>query len=60
MQLLIQNMKNSLARDCVQPQTSTPFHPPTKDPYEPTISDESRELGLETNMGSDPKKQPRK
>ena len=53
-------MKNSLARDCVQPQTSTPFHPPTKDPYEPTISDESRELGLETNMGSDPKKQPRK
>ena len=34
------------------------FHPPSKDPYEPTFSDESIELGLEIDMGSDPKNNP--
>ena len=54
-------MKNPLARNCVQPQSAaacTPFHPPSKDSYEPTLSDESRELGLEIDMGSDPKNKP--
>ena len=49
-----QNMKNHLDRDCVQPQTSTPFRPPTNDPYEPTLSDESIELGLEIDMVPNP------
>ena len=51
-------MTNLLARNCAQPQTSTPFHPPSKDPYEPTFSDESIELGLEIDMSSDPKNNP--
>ena len=52
-------MKNHLAREFVQPQTSTLFHPHSNDPYEPTLSDESKELGLEIDMGSNPKTTPK-
>ena len=51
------NMKNLLARNCVQPQTSTP-RPPSNDPYDPNLSDESIELGLEIDMGSNSKNNP--
>ena len=47
-------MKNHLDRDSVQPQSSTPFRPPSNDPYEPTLSDESIELGLEIDTDQNP------
>ena len=47
-------MKIHLDRDSVQPQTSTPFRPPSNDPYDPTLSDESIELGLEIGMDPNP------
>ena len=43
-----------LDRDSVQPQTSTPFRPPSNDPHEPTLSDESIELGLEIDTDPNP------
>ena len=45
-------------RNCVQPQTSTPFYPPSNDPYDPTLSDESIDLGLEIDSGSETKNNP--
>ena len=47
-------MKNHLDRDSVQPQSSTPFRPPSNDPYEPTLSNESKELGLEVDRDPNP------
>ena len=43
------------AHKCAQPQTSTRFHPPSKDPYEPSISDDSIDLVLQINFGLDSK-----
>ena len=51
---LAQNMKKNLDPDSVQPQTSTPFRPPSNDPYEPTLSDESIELGLDIDTDPNP------
>ena len=49
-------MKNHLDRDSVlQPQISTPFRPPSNNPYEPTLSGESIELGLEIDTDPNPK-----
>ena len=51
-------MKSPLARNCVQPQTGNPLHPPSNDPYEPTLSDESIDLGSEIDSVSDPNTHP--
>ena len=51
-------MKNPSSRNCVQPQTSTPSRPPSNDLYEPTLSNESIELGLEIDMCLKPKNYP--
>ena len=51
-------MKNKSVRNCVHPQISTPFDPPSKDPYEPILSDESTELGLKIEMVSNPENNP--
>ena len=48
-------MKNHLNRDSVQPQTSTLFRPPSNDSYEPTLSDESIELGLDIDTDTNPR-----
>ena len=50
-------MKNQLDRDSVQPQTSTPFRPPSNDPFEPTHSNENIELGLEIDTDPNPEKE---
>ena len=51
-------MNNPSPHNCVQPQTSNPFHPLRNDPYERTHSDDSIDLGLEIGLGFDPKTNP--
>ena len=38
----------------MQPQISTPFRPPSNNTYEPTLSVDSIELGLEIDMDKNP------